>query len=193
MAVETRSAKARGGFLVSRHLRDAPEPPPPRFHDPRRPVSPYRDHYDHHYPDYYDFRDDPSRQGIPRHDDGRDRVYHRWPSDAYGHHRQAYLAYLDDRPRSPLPPLSARFTTPPFNQANLEFHKPRRPVNPVSDRYDHRYPEYYYNQDEPRRRCTPRHDDGRDRVDNRQPRDTYDRRGQAYRAHLDDPPHPPPP
>ena len=30
---------------------------PPRFHGPQRPVSPYSDPYDHHYPDYYDSRD----------------------------------------------------------------------------------------------------------------------------------------
>ena len=142
MAFETRSARARGGSPSSRHLCDVSEPPPPRFHEPRRPVSPYGDHYDHHYPDYYDCRDDPSRRGDPRHDDGRDRVYHRWPSDAYGRHRQAYPAHLDDRAHSPLPPLSARLTTPPVSQAPLEFHEPRRPVNPGSDRYDQRYPDY---------------------------------------------------
>ena len=193
MAFETRSARARGGSPSSRHLCDASEPPPPRFHEPRRPVSPYSDHYDHLYPDYYDCRDDPSCRGDPCHDDGRDRVYHRWPSDAYGRHRQAYPAHLDDRARSPLPPLFTRLTTPPVSQAPLEFHEPRRPVNPGSDRYDHRYPDYHYYQDEPSRRGAPRPDDGRDRLDGRQPLDVYDHRGQAYRAHLDDPPHPPPP
>ena len=143
MAFEIRSARARGGSPFSRHWRDAPEPPPPRFHEPRQPVSPYGDHYDHHYPDYYDCRDDPSRRGDPRHDDGRDRVYHRWPSDAYGRHRQAYPAHLDDRVRLPLPPLAAQLTTLAVSQAPREFHESRRPVNPGSDRYDHRYPDYY--------------------------------------------------
>ena len=193
MAYKTCSARARGGSPVSPHWHDALEPAPPRFHEPQRPVSPYSDLYDHHYPDYYDCRDDPSRRGIPRHDDGRDRVYHRWPSDAYGCHRQTYPTHLDDRSRSSLPPLSARLTTLPVSQAPLQFPEPQRPVNPGSDRYDHHYSDYYYYQDEPSRRGTPRHDGGRDRVDSRQPQDTYDRRGQVYRAHLDDPPHPPMP
>ena len=193
MAFETRSAKARGGSLVSRHLCDALEPAPPRFHEPRRPVSPYSDHYDHHYPDYYHCRDDPSCRGIPRHDDDRDRVYHRWPSDAYGRHKQTYPAHLDDRPRSPLPPLAARLTTPPLSRAPQEFHEPRRPVNPGSDHYDHRYPDYYFYQNEPSYRGAPHHDDGHDRVDGRLPQDIYDCCRQAFLACVDDTPHPPPP
>ena len=65
-------------------------------------------------------------------------------------------------------------------------------MNPGSDRYDHRYPNYHYYQDEPSLRGAPRHDDRRDRVDGRQPQDIYDHRGQAYLAHVDDPPHLPP-
>ena len=188
MAFETRSAKSRGGFPVSRHLHDAMEPAPPRFHEPQWSVSPYSDHYEHDYPDYYDSREDPSCRGIPRHDDGRDRVYHRWPLDAYGRHRQAYLAHLDDRSRSSLPPVAARLTSPPISHAPLEFHEPLRPVNLNSDHYDHCYPDYYYHQDGPSRRGALRHDDRRDQVDSSLPQDIYDRRGQAYLAHVNDPP-----
>ena len=62
----------------------------------KQPVSPYSDHYDHHYLDYYDCWNDPSSQGIPRHDDGHDRVDSCWPQAAYACHEQAYLGHLDN-------------------------------------------------------------------------------------------------
>ena len=78
---------------------------PPRFHEPRRPVSPSSDPYDHHYPDYYDSRDYLDRRGAPRHDGGRDRVDSRLPQDAYDRPGPAYLVHSDDPPCLPPPRL----------------------------------------------------------------------------------------
>ena len=93
-----------------------------------------------------------------------------------------------------VPPVAAPPVPAPAPQAMPDYG-PRRPVAPRGDQYDHRYPDYDYNREEPIHRDPRRREDDYDRVDDRSPLSPYDRHIQDYPDRRDDPPrrHVPPP